>query len=148
MKKLIITFFLVFSIFPIFSNAQNFDSKGNVILDYGGLVKCDGVTSPTKDEPERQKECNFQALISMANSIIKWVFRLTIPIFIALMAYGGFLYMTPNPSNRATANKMLWAALWGFVIMLCAWFIVTTLLDWVLDNSFKGVANSLLEQNK
>ena len=115
-------------------------------LDYSGLVQCDGVVDPK--EPDRNRECNFQRLIGMANYIIKWIFRLTIPIFVALIAYAGFLYMTPNEENRKTASKMLWAGVKGFVIMLCAWFIVTTLLGWVLDNSFKGAANSLLEQNK
>jgi len=113
------------------------------VLDYSGLVQCDGVT--TDSEKGRQKVCNFQALINMANYIIKWIFRLTIPIFVALIAYAGFLYMTPKEENRKTASKMLWAGVWGFVIMLCAWFIVTTILGWVLDKSFKGAANSLLE---
>ncbi|MEK7463966.1 MAG: hypothetical protein AAB610_02500 [Patescibacteria group bacterium] len=112
-------------------------------LDYGGLVKCDGVVDP--NEPARNNECDFQDLIGTVNSIIKWIFMLSIPVFIGLFAYAGFLYMTPSPGNREKSNKMLWAALKGFVIMLVAWFMVSTLLSWIVSDSFKGTASSLLE---
>lgn len=146
MKKLILILALVFILTPVTSSAQNYNSDGTVKLDYGGLVKCDGVIDP--NEPDRKRLCDFQALIDMANSIIRWVFGLTIPIFVVLIAYAGFLYMTPNPANREKSNKMLWAALKGFVIMLAAWFLVTTFLKWVVDDKFKEAAEALLEQNK
>lgn len=111
-------------------------------LDYGGLVKCDGVV--TSGEEGRQRVCNFQALMLMVNSIIQWIFMLSIPIFVIMFAYAGFLYMTPSPGNREKSNKMLWKALQGFAIMLIAWFIVSTLLSWVLSDSFKKTAGSLL----
>lgn len=81
----------------------------------------------------------------MANSIIKWIFGLSIPVFVGMFAYAGFLYMTPNSGNREKSNKMLWAALKGFAIMLCAWFIVATLLGWLVSDSFKSTAGSLLQ---
>lgn len=152
MKKLALIFFVALSLTPAPSNAQNFNSDGTAKLDYGGLVKCDGVRSLDKDgkplpgEEGRQNVCNFQALMGMVNSIIKWIFGLTIPIFIGLFAYAGFLYMTPNPGNREKSNKMLWAGLKGFVIMLIAWFGVSTLLGWIVSDSFMQTASSLLDK--
>lgn len=140
MKKLIAVFSLLLvltSVTPVYA-----------ALDYGGLVKCDGVVTP--GEQDRTRVCDFSALISMVNSIIKWVFGLTIPIFVAIFAYAGFLYMTPNPGNREKSNKMLWAALKGFVIMLLAWFIVSTLLKWVTSTTTDSgkSATTLLDQQK
>jgi hypothetical protein len=107
-------------------------------------VKCDGVV--TDGEEGRQRECNFDALMLMVNSIVQWIFMLTIPIFIILLAYSGFLYMTPSPGNREKSNKMLWAALKGFVIMLIAWFAISTLLNMVISHEFKDTAPALLNQ--
>ncbi len=149
MKKILITLLALISIIPVFSHAQQ---VGPTTLNYSGLVQCDGVVLRDKQgnplEQDRDKECSFAELVSMANYIIRWIFTLTIPIFIIIMAYAGFLYMMPPSSGkRQQANKMLWQALIGFVIMLCAWFIVSTLLKWLIDPSFKG-ADALIEQQK
>lgn len=145
MKKYLITFLIIFSFIPSFSFAQQL---GPTTLNYGGLVKCDGVV--TGSEQDRQTKCDFNALINMANTIIKWVFGLTIPIIVVMFAYAGFLYMTPSPGNREKSNKMLWAALKGFVIMLLAWFIVSTLLKWLVNTNTESgrSATSLLDQKK
>lgn len=147
MKRILLSIMVLFSLIQV--------TPVYAALDYSGLVQCDGVVSDERDvmggfvnEPERQRECDFAALMSMVNYIIKWVFGLTIPIFVGLMAYAGFLYMTPNPSNRALANKVLWAGIKGFVIMLVAWFLVTTLLSWLVSDTFKEPVGALLEQNK
>ncbi len=115
-------------------------------LDYSGLVQCDGVL--TKGEDGRGNVCNFVALMSMINYLIKWLFGLTIPIFVGMCAYAGFLYMTPKSENRKDANKMLWKGIKGFALMLCAWFIVTTLIEKIINPELQNSANSLIEQNK
>lgn len=135
MKKIYTILFGLIILFSTFSYAQ-------AALDYKGLVKCDGVVTP--GESGRTNPCDFKDLIETINSIIRWVFLLTIPIFIGIIAYAGFLYMSPNPSNRSQANNMLWEAVKGFAIMLIAWTFVTTLLGWLVDPSFKGVINSLI----
>ncbi len=114
-------------------------------LDYSGLVKCDGVVTP--GEAGRTRKCDFTALVDMINSLIKLIFMLSIPIFVAIFAYAGFLYMKPSSGDREKANSMLWAALKGFVIMLMAWFIVYTLMSWVIDPLFKG-ATTFIGENK
>ncbi len=133
MKKIFLSLTLLLtltSVVPVYAQ--------NKPLDYSGLVQCDGVKARDGTEPGRQRECDFAALVNMINYVIRWVFGLTIPIFIALFAYAGFLYMTPNPSNRTKAKSMLWAAIKGFVIMLCAYFIVTTLMKWLVNPKFEG----------
>lgn len=141
MKKLFNALVLAMILVPAISFAQQ---QGPTTLNYGGLVKCDGVT--TASEQDRQKVCDFQALMGMVNSVIQWVFMLTIPIFVIMIAYAGFLYMTPNPGNREKSNKMLWAGLKGFVIMLIAWFAVTTLVGWIVNPEFMKTAGSLLDK--
>lgn len=113
-------------------------------LDYSGLVKCDGVVTP--GEEGRDVPCDFNALMGMVNSVIQWIFMLTVPVFVFMFAYAGFLYMTPNPGNREKSNKMLWAALKGFAIMLIAWFAVSTLVSWVVSDEFEDTAPALLNQ--
>ena len=144
MKKILITFALLVSLANI-----GVVYAADVPLNYNGLVQCDGVVdSKNPNETQRNKECNFAALVSMINHTIQWVFGLTIPIFIFILCYAGFLYMGPPSSGkRAQAKKMLWAALTGFVIMLSAYFIVVTLLGWLVAPDFKG-ADSLIEIKK
>lgn len=114
-------------------------------LDYSGLVKCDGVVD--KNEPGRTRKCDFTALIEMVNALIRWIFVLSTAIFVGLFAYAGFLYMKPSSGDREKANSMLWAAVKGFVIMLMAWFIVYTLLNWVVNPLFKGT-DTFIGKNK
>lgn len=115
-------------------------------LDYSGLVQCDGVVDP--NETGRQTKCNFASLVKMIKHLIDWAFMLTIPIFTGLLAYAGFLHMTPKEGNRTKAKSILWAALEGFVIMLSAWLIVTTVVKWVIDPKFLDTANSFLNVSK
>lgn len=143
MKKTFLTIAILLSL--VASDRVTHVAHAASTLTYSGLVQCDGVT--TEGETERQKKCDFAALVSMVNYIIRWLFGLTIPIFAGIGAYAGFLYMTPNPSNRTKANKMLWAAVVGFVIMLSAWLIVTTLLKWLVRDTFTG-ADALVEVKK
>ncbi len=117
-------------------------------LDYSGWVQCDGVLD-LKNEPGRNRVCDFTALMHTVNYLITWLFRISIPIFVGMLAYAGILYMkSPSSGDRSKANAMLWAGVKGFIIMLCAWVLVTTIVEWVIDPSLKGVAGSLLEQNK
>jgi hypothetical protein len=146
MKKILSSLIFAVALIPAVSFAQ----AGPTTLNYSGLVKCDGVVLKDKQgnpvEQDRYRECNFAALMLMVNSIVQWIFMLTIPIFIILLAYAGFLYMTPSPGNREKSNKMLWAALKGFVIMLIAWFAISTLLDMIISDEFEDVAPAFLNQ--
>ena len=119
MKKITIfiaTIVITLSIIPNFSLAQtNTPPK----LDYSGFVKCDGVLNPK--EPDRQKLCNFAALVDTVNKAINWLFIISIPVAVALFAYGGLLYMTGTSGNRTKANNVFTSVGKGFIIMIVAW---------------------------
>src|SRR5574343_264981 len=129
-RNIAITLMMLIAVFPLSLRAQ----KETVKFDYSGLVQCDGVVTP--GEEGRTTKCNFQALMATIDYLIKWIFGITVPIFVGLCAYAGWLYMQPNSSDRTKANNMLLTALKGLAIMLLAWFIVTSLVKWVIDPSF------------
>lgn len=95
---------------------------------YGGLVQCDGVTD--KNDPS-QKKCDFNALIKQINFIISWLFGISLSIAIVFLAYGGILYMTGTEGNISQAKGIFSSVGWGFIIMLSAWLIIYTLLNWL-----------------
>jgi hypothetical protein len=95
---------------------------------YPGLVKCDGVVD--KNNPA-QKKCDFIALINQVQTIINWMFYISIPIAIALFAYAGILYMTGTSGNVSQAKSIFTTVGIGFALMASAWFVVYTILSWI-----------------
>ena len=53
--------------------------------------------------------------------------------------YAGFKYITAegNPSKIANLKKILGNIVLGIVIMLCAWLIVRTIMNVLLNEQFK-----------
>lgn len=143
MKKITIFIALIvitLSIIPNFSLAQtNTPPK----LDYSGFVKCDGVLN--SKEPDRQKLCNFAALVDTVNKAINWLFIISIPVAVALFAYGGLLYMTGTSGNRTKANKVFTSVGKGFIIMIVAWLGVYSVINWIIDPAFKEAATTFLD---
>jgi len=153
MKKIIITiFFLSFVGFFNISNNTAF-AQTDPPLDYSGFVKCDGVVNTEKDasgnliEDKRTVKCDFNALINTINELVKWLFIITIPVATVLFAYGGLLYLTGSQNNIGKAKAIFTSVGKGFIIMLVAWVIVYTLVNWLIDPEFKG-ATTLIEQKK
>lgn len=142
-NSLFLIFALIIFLFPVFASAQNDPPKRYSEPGGSGLVRCDGVA----DESKNEVTCNFAQLINMANYLIKWLFYITVPIIVALFAYSGFLHMTGKQSNIDQAKKILFSVLKGFIIMLIAWFLVSTLLKWLVKPSFQG-ADTLINQQK
>lgn len=103
-------------------------------LDYSGFVKCDGVVNP--DEPGRNVTCDFNALMNTIIKGINWLFIISIPLATVLFAYAGLLYISGVPGNRTKANKIFTSVGIGFIIMLTAWFLVRTALDWLVTPDF------------
>jgi len=110
--------FLLLLIIPILSFAL------------GGLVPCDGTTIP----------CHLPELIQMINNIINWIISIAGVIFTIAFVYGGFLYMTSgsNPGNKAKAKSVITSSLTGFVIILCSWLIVYTIIHTIVDPNQEG----------
>ncbi len=125
-KKIALIIILAISILPSFSFAQE-------KLDYSGLVKCDGVITP--GETERQKVCDFNALMETVRSAISWLFYITIPIATVAFAYAGIMYMTGVPGKIETARSIFQSVAYGFIIMLVAWIAVITVVDWFVEKN-------------
>lgn len=134
MKKLlpIIIFSLV--LIPQVLLAQN---TGGTTLDYSGLVKCDGVVTP--GESGRTVKCNFYNLIVIINQLINWAFTLSLPVVAGMFAYAGYLHISGSESDIKKSREMMKNAIIGFIIALTAWFIVTTLVNWIKAPTFTGV---------
>lgn len=140
MKKIINIFTLtiivfIMSISFLFSSsvvtAQT--SNPNVDRTFGyGLVRCDGVVNPK--EPNRNVTCSLAELINSVNYIIYRAIAFSIPLATVLMVYGGYLYMTGEQDKIKTAKNIFLNVCIGFIIMITSWFVVTTVVGWVVDD--------------
>ncbi len=163
MKKIILSFFIVFSILPSFVLAQEGEGlpiKEEVKLDYSGLVKCDGVVAKdrnqisgiemgaAKGEELRQTKCDFAALLQTVKTSINWLFAIAVPLMIVFIAYGGLLYMTGSQKNIGIAKGIFLSAGKGFIIMLVAWVAVITVVNWFISDANKAVINTFVNLPK
>ncbi len=85
-------------------------------------------------------KCTFSDVFKLINNLIKFFFtKLLIPIFVIILMYAGFKYITAegNPSKIANLKKILGNIVLGIVIMLCAWLIVRTIMNVLLNEQFK-----------
>ncbi len=84
----------------------------------GGLVPC-------------TDKCDFTKLFEMLNGLLNFVLTvLIIPIFAIVLMYTGYRYLMARGKSgmHAEFKKTLWKMLKGFVLILCAWLLVKTLL--------------------
>lgn len=75
--------------------------------------------------------CGFDYFMTMLNYIIDWAVKYLItPIFAILFIYAGFLYMTSsgNATTKNKAKKIIKNSLLGYLLVLCSWLIVDTIL--------------------
>jgi hypothetical protein len=106
--------FAILIIAPILASAQNF-------------VPCD-------------KNCGYNDLLIMINRIIKWIMLTSVPVAAGLFAWAGILYMITGVQDQKTKAKNIFKnVLIGFVCILSAWIIVTTITNALLNTEFEGV---------
>lgn len=98
-----------------------------VALAAGGIVPCDGADN-----------CDFNALISLAQNIINFLVMISVYIATGMFAYAGFLYFTAmgDTGKIGKAHKIFGTVALGLVVILVGWLIVDTILK-VLTN--KGI---------
>lgn len=75
--------------------------------------------------------CGFDDVFVLLNNVLKFIITtLLIPIFVIMIMYIGFKYLTSqgNPAMHLKFKKMLWHIFIGLVIILSAWLIVRTIL--------------------
>jgi len=84
-----------------------------------GLVPCTGA------------DCDFNALITLIQNVIKWAVLIAPMLAAATFAYAGFLYITSggDPGKVKSAHDIFLATLIGLVIVLVAWFVVSAILS-------------------
>jgi hypothetical protein len=78
--------------------------------------------------------CDFTDFVALIERIINWIISIAGIIFTISAVYGGFLYMTSGTSlgDKEKAKKILSNTLLGFVLILCSWLIVFTLLKYLV----------------
>ena len=105
-----------------------------VFAQYDGLVKCDGVVLPGETEKTR---CDFVALINQIKFLINWAMGMLMVIAVGVAAYVGIMYMyagfTGNVGKAQEAKGYFTNILTGILIVLFAWLIVRTILNWLVN---------------
>lgn len=117
MKKIlpIVVFFVL--ILPIFVGAQT-----SVIPNCG-----------------QYNECGYQQLLQLVNNIINWIIMASFPVAAGVFAWAGFKLMTTAVVDERTAAKEMFKKVFiGFVIILSAWIIVTTIVNSLLTQDFRN----------
>lgn len=105
---LIFSLLVVFTSFPVLIFAQ------------GGFIPCGGAG---------QHECGYQDLLQLVNNIIDWIIMISVPVAAGVFAWAGIKYMTTGVADqKAAAKAMLMKVFIGFVFILAAWLIVSTIL--------------------
>lgn len=112
-------------------------------LGQAALVNCGNtvsVSSSASGDYSTSGECDFTDFVNLLNNFVKWVISLAGVIFTISLIWGGFLYMTSGekPANKDKAKTILRSTLYGFIIILCAWLIVYTIIIYVVDPKQQG----------
>jgi len=110
-KMKLLSFFaiILFLFFPLFSNAQ--------------II------------PSCSPDCGYRDLLSLVNNIINWVIMISVPIAAGVFAWAGFIYMTTGVADQKSyAKDMIQKVFLGFVAILAAWIIVTTITNTLLSD--------------
>ncbi len=84
-------------------------------------------------------ECGYKDFLQLINNVINFLITIAVPISVGVIAWAGFLYMTTAVSDKKSqAKEMLVNVVKGFVVMLAAWAIVTTILNIILKDDYKS----------
>ena len=107
---------------PLVSNAFSIDTLWNTST---GLITCNNTTA---------SPCDFNALMLLVNHVIDFLIIMAAPITAIVFTWAGFQYLFSGGEGATeSAKSMMVKTFWGFVIMLCAWLIVKTILFWLVD---------------
>ncbi len=90
-----------------------------------GLIPCDGSDA----DP-----CTLNSVLQLMNNLLTFFFQyLLIPLFVVMVMYLGFSYLTAEgkPGQHAKLGSMAKHMILGLLLMLCAWVIVRTILSFL-----------------
>ena len=83
--------------------------------------------------------CGFNDFIDLINGIVKFGVQLIAVIFVIILIYTGFLYLTSggDVGKVKKAKDMITKVMWGTIYTLCGWIIVYFILTTLkVDPSF------------
>jgi hypothetical protein len=127
---------------PSLSSAQGLGSSNPTQTSFQ-IVVCNGPALPASiPTPKGYVPCDFKGAMIQVQRLIDIAMVLGVLAAIGLFIYAGFLYMTGSQGNIDHAKSIFPKVLWGFIIMLTAWFIVYQILSW-LTGSGSGFAKLL-----
>lgn len=100
------------------------------------LVPCDGVDVP----------CDFNALMTLVNRFMSFIFYVSIPLAAISFSYAGYLYISAagNSGKIESAHKIFGSVLVGFIFVSSAWLIVYTIQKAFLSSDFNKSDSNLL----
>lgn len=114
-----------------------------VQAQYTGLVKCDGVILASDSNVQNRKKCSFVELVKQIQFLISWGIGLLIAITVLVAVYVGGLYMyagfTGDVGKAQQARGYFYNIFGGILIVLFAWLIVRTLLNYLVDTNEFGL---------
>ncbi len=95
------------------------------VSNNGGMMEsiCDG------------PDCTFNDLIKLFTNFWKFILIIIVPIIAIMTAWIGFNFMQSGAEYREKAKEMTWNMIKGLVLILFAWFIVKTILDFTVGKN-------------
>ena len=99
---------------------------------YSGLVPCGNQYYPASDPVhggEVSNPCTFADFFTGIKNVTDALIKIALAVAAISFSYAGFLYMTAfgDEGKVEHAHEIFRKVVWGFVIMLGAWLIVTTI---------------------
>ena len=82
------------------------------------------------------RDCDFDSLIKLADNIIDWLIVFSTALAGVVFAYAGFTLLTSGGSEdkMKKAKAMLTKTAIGFIIVLGAWLLISTIIKALLKN--------------
>lgn len=111
--------FILLVLLPVFAFAQS----GNFL--------------PLVPECPAGQECGYAQLLELVRRLINWLIVISVPVSAGVFAWAGFILMTSgdNAGKRSEAKSMMTKVFIGFVFILSAWLIVSTVVGAILDDT-------------
>ena len=87
--------------------------------------------------------CDFQSLLTLIGNLFNFMLAVALPLGALVIAIGGLMIvLNPGDSGkREAAKKIIWSVVIGLVVMLAAYLIVNTILDYFVDPTLRGSIN-------
>lgn len=87
--------------------------------------------------PDAATECTLCSLTQLARNILNVAIFLAIVMSAVLFSWAGIRYLTAlgNPTQTGKARQTLINVFLGFLLILCAWLVINTLMAIMVDGS-------------